>query len=109
MDEIDQMNRHITVLDNQNIELENELDRFLASDQEIRSKLLDRNRSPLRLTDLHLDHDLERKGIVARPIFDRASQKDFSRVEVVPNIPRAPEYRGAQTSPLRDKRNLYRE
>lgn len=56
------------MLDDQNIELEKELDRFMLSDQEIRNKLGDRNRSPLRLDDLHLDHDLKERGIVGTQV-----------------------------------------
>lgn len=44
----------------------------MISDQEIRSKLGDRNRSPLRLEDLHLDHDLRERGIVGAGVVHHA-------------------------------------
>ena len=40
-------------MEDQNRLLENELDKFLISDNEIRNKLADRNRSPLKLDDLY--------------------------------------------------------
>ena len=49
MKELEALNKHIVLLADQNQELENELDRFLASDNEIRAKLMDRERSPLRM------------------------------------------------------------
>ena len=52
--EADQRKRHVNVLEDQNQELCLELDQFLISDVEIRAKLKDRNRSPLRVEDLHL-------------------------------------------------------
>lgn len=51
--ELEALNKHIVLLADQNKELENELDRFLASDNEIRAKLMDRERSPLRMSDLY--------------------------------------------------------
>jgi uncharacterized protein YlxW (UPF0749 family) len=51
--ELEALNKHIVLLADQNQELENELDRFLASDNEIRAKLMDRERSPLRMSDLY--------------------------------------------------------
>ena len=54
--EIEALNKHIVLLDDQNRELENELDKFLQSDNEIRAKLMDRERSPLKMSDLYLRH-----------------------------------------------------
>lgn len=115
--EIDQRNRHVTVLDDQNIELEAELDRFLVSDAEIRGKLKDRNRSPLRLEDLHLKHDLRARGLLGRPIAEPDLPiEPHSRVEVImqspyPGPPRRveQEFRGVQTSPMNQRRAQYRE
>jgi len=45
--------RHITILQDQNRELDSELEKFAQSDMEIRSKLMDRQRSPLKLNDLY--------------------------------------------------------
>lgn len=50
--EIEQMMRHITLLQEQNRELESELDKFVKTDHEIRTKLMDRERSPLKMRDL---------------------------------------------------------
>lgn len=52
--EIEALNKHIVLLDDQNRELENELDKFLQSDNEIRTKLMDRERSPLKMKDLYI-------------------------------------------------------
>ena len=41
------------MLQEQNRELESELERFLVSDNEIRQKLMDRDRSPLKMNDLY--------------------------------------------------------
>lgn len=60
--EADQRKRHITVLEDQNIELEAELDGFLISDAEIRAKLQDRDRSPLQLDDLLLKHSISKES-----------------------------------------------
>ena len=51
--EVEQLMRHITLLQDQNRELDNELERFVQSDEEIRAKLMDRKRSPLKLHDLY--------------------------------------------------------
>mmetsp|Transcript_10011 Transcript_10011/g.15181 ORF Transcript_10011/g.15181 Transcript_10011/m.15181 type:complete len:110 (+) Transcript_10011:961-1290(+) len=51
--EIEALSKHIVLLEDQNNELERELDKFLLCDNEIRDKLKDRNRSPLRLADLY--------------------------------------------------------
>lgn len=51
--EVEQMMRHITILQDQNRELDSELEKFAQSDMEIRSKLMDRQRSPLKLNDLY--------------------------------------------------------
>ena len=53
------MLRHIVLLRDQNRELEDELEKFLISDQEIRNKLMDRERSPLRMADLYDGHNLK--------------------------------------------------
>lgn len=53
MDIINLLMKHITTLEEQNRELDNELDKFIATDNEIRTKLMDRERSPLRLGDLY--------------------------------------------------------
>ena len=80
-------------MDDQNIELEQELDHFLISDQEIRSKLADRNRSPLRLEDLHLDHCLRERGFIGgQPIVEPLAEPELplemhSRVEIINHSP----------------------
>jgi chromosome segregation ATPase len=51
--DVEQTSKNIIILEDQNRGLEDELDRFLVSDNEIRQKLADRNRSPLRLDDLY--------------------------------------------------------
>ena len=51
--EIEAVNRHIVILEDQNHELEKEIEKFLDSDQEIRTKLQDRSRSPLKTSDLY--------------------------------------------------------
>lgn len=51
--DIDTFMKYINVLKEQNKELDLEIDRFLACDNEIRNKLIDRERSPLRLCDLY--------------------------------------------------------
>ena len=45
--------KFITMLQEQNNELHQELERFLVSDNEIRGKLMDRERSPLKMRDLY--------------------------------------------------------
>lgn len=134
--EIGQRSRHVTVLDEQNLELENELDRFMQSDQEIRNKLADRNRSPLRLADLRLQHELRPPGPVGRPVIEPdLITEPHSRVEVVIRSPYGPpragyepfepprmveviegprpveyiDHRGAQTSPMNPRRIQYKD
>ena len=51
--DINLLMRFITTLEEQNRELDGELDKFVQCDNEIRQKLLDRERSPLRLKDLY--------------------------------------------------------
>lgn len=117
MKEIDEMNRHLTVVDDQNIELEKELDRFLVSDGDIRAKLADRNRSPLRMEDLHLKHSVPIRR-VGPPPGQPPIVEPHSRVEVVeyspnpesrggrplndthPRFADPQDYRGTQTSPM---------
>ena len=41
------------MIEDQNNQLEDELDKFLTSDNEIRQKLGDRNSSPLKIDDLY--------------------------------------------------------
>ena len=53
--ELEAINKHIILLEDQNKDLEQELDRFLMSDNEIRSKLRNRSRSPLQATDLYMN------------------------------------------------------
>ena len=50
--ELEETNRKIVLLEEQNRELEGELDRFLTSDEDIRNKLGDKHRSPLKPADL---------------------------------------------------------
>ena len=50
--ELEETNRRIVLLEEQNRELETELDRFLTSDEDIRNKLADKQRSPLKVDDL---------------------------------------------------------
>lgn len=49
-----------------NRDLEDEVDRFMTSDNEIRNKLGDRNCSPLRLHDLYRGANEESNRIVER-------------------------------------------
>ena len=51
--ELEGVNKNIVVIEDQNQQLENELDKFLTSDNEIRGKLADRNSSPLKVGDLY--------------------------------------------------------
>jgi chromosome segregation ATPase len=51
--DIDTFMKNINVLEEQNRELDKEIDKFLECDQDVRKKLLDRERSPLRLGDLY--------------------------------------------------------
>jgi len=41
-------------IEDRNFELERELDRFIDQEEDIRTKLKDRNRSPLRIDELNL-------------------------------------------------------
>ena len=52
--ELEETNRRIVLLEDQNRELETELERFLNSDEDIRTKLADKRRSPLKYEDLNL-------------------------------------------------------
>ena len=51
--EVEQTMKLLTILDQQNIELEMELERFVISDNEIRTKLADRQGSPLRIAEVY--------------------------------------------------------
>lgn len=66
----------------------------MISDQEIRSKLGDRNRSPLRMDDLHLDHALRERGLIGgQPLVATMIEPEpievHSRVEIIERSPYA--------------------
>lgn len=65
LEQINLYMRHITTLEEQNRELDNELDKFVISDNEVRHKLMDRERSPLKMADLYerrLEEGLEQES-----------------------------------------------
>ena len=64
--EVEAINKHIILLQDQNRELEKELDRFLQCDNEIRSKLIDRERSPLRECDLYCNFKCSESCVICR-------------------------------------------
>lgn len=57
VDEIEALSRHIVILEDQNEQLDKETEKFMLCDQEIRAKLQDRSRSPLKLSDLYHGND----------------------------------------------------
>lgn len=70
---IQEQERHVKVLEEQNRELDKELDRFLVSNHEVVAKLNARKRTPIKLEDLYEKHaDKERVFHIGPPPPDPA-------------------------------------
>ena len=80
--DIESITKNILSLEDQNNNLEGELDKFLVSDNLIRTKLKDRNRSPLRVNDLCYTFD-EREQMARQSIASAKLEHSAGRYEYI--------------------------